>query len=1112
MITGVVLARNEAHNIVECLQSLQPYVEEMLLIDMESDDNTMELSRPLVSKVLSHPLVDNFDPARNIATEHAQHDWLWFLDADERVPASVGEVVRDLVRKHGDQYAAINIPFRTYFCGRWIKHCGWWPGYTMPRVLKRGHFRFADKLHGGVEVDGPQLRVSAEPDLAIEHYSYRSVEHYVEKFNRYTSTEARQLASQGQAFECSEATRHMIRELWNYYEHHSGHQDGEQGWILSWLSGQYRWLTHAKLLDAAPSQEHAPSIPGSLDDVLQVMQDELDRVRRLKPQLPLGVVLRSPIWDCSGYADEGRAIARALSNGSRELTIEPINWSSQSCSISEDETALLRALTRTTRPRHAITITNCIPTLCEPDPKAVLNVLRTTFETDRIPPEWLPRIEAFDEVWVISQHNRRAFVRSGLPPERVHVVPSLMDVRPYRIPGTPFTLPAPLQDRFVFLSVFDWQLRKGWDVLLDAYCREFSVADGVGLLLKISRLHGCSAEGVQAQANAVLERTGTTLPQRPDIVILDEMLTAEELRRLYGSVDAFVLASRGEGWGRPYMEAMAAGLPTIGTAASGNIDFMDESNSYLIPAQLVDVPDVAAQEIPPYRGHCWYEPDRESLQTTMRKVFVDAERREQVGARGRQCVEQRYDLAAGLQQLQAAVRATEVNHLDVAPVEAAPDAISVQLEGELFAGHSFSNINERLAMGLGTDGAFDFSIQRQFLHPPIDGHSPHAHRLEPFVGRQLAKDPEVTIRHAFPPNWEKPATGKWVHVQPWEFGHLPRAWLGPLQNDVDEIWCPSEYVRRVYVQSGIPEEKLHVIPWGFDPEFFSPDVPARLLPTQKGFRFLFVGGTIARKGFDVLLDAYLEEFGPDEDVCLVVKDVGSQSFYRVGNDRERIFTAQQDATAPEILYRDDQLTRGQLASLYTACDCLVAPYRGEGFGLPILEAMACGLPPIVPRAGASDDFVSDENGYRIASEEIETQHEWELCGPATELQIDVSELRRAMRHVFEQRQQCKARGLAAAKHVHQHCTWEQSIDAMKERIKAFCYQGEIKSLAACVVVHNHERTLGDCLSRLAPHVDQLLVIDGGSTDRARVIAAEYGATISDCLQAILAELARSDGW
>ena len=85
MITGVVLARNEASNIVDCLGALQPHVSELILIDMASEDDTVQLAQPLVDRILHHELVANFDSARNLAIDAASNPWLWFIDADERM-------------------------------------------------------------------------------------------------------------------------------------------------------------------------------------------------------------------------------------------------------------------------------------------------------------------------------------------------------------------------------------------------------------------------------------------------------------------------------------------------------------------------------------------------------------------------------------------------------------------------------------------------------------------------------------------------------------------------------------------------------------------------------------------------------------------------------------------------------------------------------------------------------------------------------------------------------------------------------------------------------------------------------------------------------------------
>src|SRR5262249_33616871 len=161
---------------------------------------------------------------------------------------------------------------------------------------------------------------------------------------------------------------------------------------------------------------------------------------------------------------------------------------------------------------------------------------------------------------------------------------------------------------------------------------------------------------------------------------------------------------------------------------------------------------------------------------------------------------------------------------------------------------------------------------------------------------------------------------------------------------------------------------VQVVPHGADPEVFRPGLEPLPLPTSKRYKFLFVGGTIWRKGVDVLLEAYGRAFRASDDVCLVIKDMGGGSFYKGQTAAEQIRALQSQPDHPEIVYLDDDLTEEQLARLYCACDCLVQSYRGEGFGLPIAEAMACGLPVVVTGHGAALDFCDHTTGWLIPAQ------------------------------------------------------------------------------------------------------------------------------------------------
>src|SRR5262249_46136343 len=145
----------------------------------------------------------------------------------------------------------------------------------------------------------------------------------------------------------------------------------------------------------------------------------------------------------------------------------------------------------------------------------------------------------------------------------------------------------------------------------------------------------------------------------------------------------------------------------------------------------------------------------------------------------------------------------------------------------------------------------------------------------------------------------------------------------PILSAVDEVWVPSRSVLRAYVTSGVPEERVAVVPNGVDPGVFHPGLTPLPLPTTRGVKLLFVGGTIPRKGFDVLLAAYRRAFHAKDDVTLVVKDMGAGTFYRGQTAGEQIARHRADPNAPEVVYLADDLGEADMARLYSACDVLV---------------------------------------------------------------------------------------------------------------------------------------------------------------------------------------------
>lgn len=279
-------------------------------------------------------------------------------------------------------------------------------------------------------------------------------------------------------------------------------------------------------------------------------------------------------------------------------------------------------------------------------------------------------------------------------------------------------------------------------------------------------------------------------------------------------------------------------------------------------------------------------------------------------------------------------------------------------EGPLYAYSSLASINRRWILKLLDEGYLIRHIP--FEAPELPG-LPQTETLN----QALSQPVELYITHRWPPRSQAPSAGKWISIIPWEFGVLPQSWVQQLNAELDCIWVPSGFVAHSFEISGVSPELLKVIPNGMDAQLLKPAGPVMTLPTTKSFKFLFVGGMLERKGLDILLNAYVQAFEPDDDVTLVIKGFGSQSHYALSPLERRLHELQADPQAPEILYLEQDLSPEALASLYRACDVYVHPYRGEGFGMPILEAMACGLPVVIPNAGPAPEFCPPEASRQV---------------------------------------------------------------------------------------------------------------------------------------------------
>jgi glycosyltransferase involved in cell wall biosynthesis len=345
------------------------------------------------------------------------------------------------------------------------------------------------------------------------------------------------------------------------------------------------------------------------------------------------VYFRAVFYGATGYADESRGILFALARAGMPLQIEPVEF-------QHDVHGLLPAHERERLERVKLARVDLARSVLLQDFPAHgfslsmygrARVGRTMYETDSLPEDWLEYCQAMDQVWVPSTFNCETFAAAGVARSKLRALPEGVDTGVYRPGAEP--LPLPGLRGFRFLSIFEWIERKGPDVLLRAYLSEFRPDEDVCLILKAYARPDPAADLLPRIAWFIERELGMRLEDTAPIVVLAPgFLRAEELPRLYATASAFVLPTRGEGWGRPFMESLACARPVITSRWSGQMDFLHDGNSYLIDVE----PRPAAWNIDVElsAGHGLGEPSGDHLRQLMRRVFThrdEAQQRAQAG-------------------------------------------------------------------------------------------------------------------------------------------------------------------------------------------------------------------------------------------------------------------------------------------------------------------------------------------------------------------------------------------------------------------------------------------------------------------------------------------------
>jgi glycosyltransferase involved in cell wall biosynthesis len=240
-VSVILIAKNEEGNLRECLVTVK-WANEIVVVDAGSSDKTVPIAKEFTQKVFVRPW-EGYGPAKNFALSQVTSDWILWLDADERVPISLRDEIQHVLNAKDLKAVAFSVPRKANFLGRWILHCGWYPGRVV-RLFKRGDGRFTEsRVHERLEIAGEQSELNSD----LLHYTDPSLFHYFEKFNKYTSLAAEELVEEQRSFHISHIT---VRPIWTFirmYFLKLGFLDGIPGFILCVLSACYVFTKYAKL-------------------------------------------------------------------------------------------------------------------------------------------------------------------------------------------------------------------------------------------------------------------------------------------------------------------------------------------------------------------------------------------------------------------------------------------------------------------------------------------------------------------------------------------------------------------------------------------------------------------------------------------------------------------------------------------------------------------------------------------------------------------------------------------------------------------------------------------------------------------------------------------------
>lgn len=240
-LSVILVVKDEAQTVEACLKSVSWADEIVVVVDSRSTDATEEIARKYATQFFVKEWL-GYSGSKNFALSQANGEWVFWIDGDEVLSPELQAEIKQTVAA-ATNYAGFEIPRMAWFLGRWIRHCGWYPGHVL-RLFRRNAAKFSDVLvHEGVELQG-KIGQLKNPIL---HYTDRNTKNYFRKFDEFTALAAQQLAEKGKTVRVTDLLFRPLVLFVKMYFLKLGFLDGLQGLILSVLSANYVFVKYTRL-------------------------------------------------------------------------------------------------------------------------------------------------------------------------------------------------------------------------------------------------------------------------------------------------------------------------------------------------------------------------------------------------------------------------------------------------------------------------------------------------------------------------------------------------------------------------------------------------------------------------------------------------------------------------------------------------------------------------------------------------------------------------------------------------------------------------------------------------------------------------------------------------